>query len=209
MHHVAAALEHVAEGVAEGGPAAAAGVQRTGGVGRHELDVDPLAAAEVGPGVAVLPAVDDVAEHARAARCRAGGSSRSPGRRSPPAPRGPAGRALRRSTSSPASSRGVAAVAASPVAMATFDDQSPCSRRAGRSRWISAGGSMPTSARAARRAVARVSRITGSTFGLSLEQGVDPVDQVERLEGLGDVVVGTGFHARPSRRRTGPWPTAG
>ena len=49
---VAAPLEDAAQGVAVGRPPAAAGVERAGGVGADELDVDPLAAAQVVAGVA-------------------------------------------------------------------------------------------------------------------------------------------------------------
>ncbi len=59
---VAAALEHVAERVAVGGPAAAARVERAGRVGRHELDVDPQASTEVGTGEARLPGGHHVRE---------------------------------------------------------------------------------------------------------------------------------------------------
>ena len=43
MHDRALRREQVGERVADGHPATAAGVQRTGGVGRDELEVDPLA----------------------------------------------------------------------------------------------------------------------------------------------------------------------
>ena len=115
-----------------------------GGVGRHELDVDPLAAAEVEPRVAVLAAGEHVGEHLVEPGVAEVEVDEARARRSRPARRGPAAPRSSRATSSPASSRGTRPAALA-VAMATLDDQSPCSRRPGRSRWISAGGSMPTS----------------------------------------------------------------
>ena len=59
---VTGALEDPAQRVAEGGPAPPARVDRPGGVGRHELDVDPPATPEVEARVAVLAAGDHVDE---------------------------------------------------------------------------------------------------------------------------------------------------
>ena len=62
-HVVATALEHPGQRVAEGGSPTVSGMKRTVRVGRDELDVDPLAATEVGAGVAGLALGDHVGEH--------------------------------------------------------------------------------------------------------------------------------------------------
>src|SRR5205823_13940183 len=92
------------------------------------------------------------------------------------------GSALRISASCDASSRGLrpAALAAT---RAKLLDQSPYSRRAGRST-VNVGGSGCTSSltSAARRASVRVSRITGASASRLGEDVVDPVDELERVE---------------------------
>src|SRR5690606_16183944 len=62
VDRVAGALQDPAQGVAVGRPPAPAGVERAGGVGRHELAGRGAAAAEVEPGEAVRPRLDDVDE---------------------------------------------------------------------------------------------------------------------------------------------------
>ena len=62
MDLVAAPVEDAAEGVAVGRPPPAAGVEGAGGVGADELDVHLLAAADVGPGVALDPGLHHLAE---------------------------------------------------------------------------------------------------------------------------------------------------
>jgi hypothetical protein len=52
---VAAARQDPGEGVAVAAPPAVADVDRTGRVGRDELDLDLLAMADVRAGIAVLP----------------------------------------------------------------------------------------------------------------------------------------------------------
>ena len=59
---VAAPVEDPAQGVAVGRPPSAAGVEGAGGVGADELDVDPLAAAQIGPGVALDAGLHHLAE---------------------------------------------------------------------------------------------------------------------------------------------------
>ena len=154
---VAAALQQPAERVAVGGEPAVADVDRAGGVGRDELDLHPLAGAERRGGrsrrcppsttsdstscsqVGAEVEVDEAGAGDLAPRGRAPAGARSGGRRA-------------RS----ASSRGLRPAALA-VARATFEDQSPCSRRAGRSSWTPfAGGSTPTAARAAEMAVDEV-----------------------------------------------------
>ena len=62
-HPVAATLQKPAQRVAVGGPASMAGVQRTGGVGRNELDAHTTPRPDVVAGVAVRPLGHHRAQH--------------------------------------------------------------------------------------------------------------------------------------------------
>ncbi len=63
MHEVSAPLEDATQRITERSPSPATGMQRTGGVGRDELDVDPPAGAEIEAGIALLAGRDHVEEH--------------------------------------------------------------------------------------------------------------------------------------------------
>ena len=142
---VAGALEDPAQRVAEGRPPPAARVERPGGVGRHELDVDPPcrrrgrgARSPSSPPASTSASTSWSHVSRRWKFTKPGPGDLDPldvGRR-----RGV--RAARRGRRPARAARDRPALA---VAMATLEDQSPCSRRPGRSRWISAGGSMPAS----------------------------------------------------------------
>src|SRR5205085_1024132 len=94
---------------------------------------------------------------------------------------------------SAASSRGLRPAALA-VTRATLLDQSPCSRRAGRSSPMTGGASISRRTRAARRASTRSSLIIADLLTAGLGQDVvDPLDQLQGVEGLGDVVGGAQF----------------
>src|SRR5439155_9764972 len=113
------------------------------------------------------------------------------------------GAACSRAASASASSRGLRPTALATV-KATLVDQSPCSRRAGRSSSTTSGGWTPSPTRAERTASARTSRITNAWASGELafvEHGVDPLDKVDGVERLGHVVVGAEVEASLHLRR--------
>src|SRR5919199_6540377 len=101
---------------------------------------------------------------------------------------------------SSARSRGVRPLALA-AASATLDDQSPRSGRFERSTGMRAGtGSTPRATSAPRNEDARMSAISGMgsvsrSAPRPRHDGVQPVDQLQRVEGLGDVVVGAQVEA--------------
>ena len=137
---VAGAVEHPGQGVAVAAPPAVADVDGPGRVGRDELDLDPFAVArcrggrsrprprstQLGQGVVQPAVVEPEVDESRTGDLdpvddvggRVGAPGPRPGRWPGPGELVPARLAL---------------------TMATLVDQSPCSRRAGRSRWTASG----------------------------------------------------------------------
>ena len=145
---MAGPVEDPGHGVAERRAAGVAGVQRARGVGRDELDhhVDAVARRSerpkpASPAATTSPTTSCSHDGRRSEvdEARAGELDRLDV--------GAAAPRSSRSTISWASSRGFRPACLA-VAMATLDDQSPCSGRAGCSRPISAGASTPSCASA-------------------------------------------------------------
>ena len=143
--------EQVRDRVADGDPAAAARVQRTGRVGRDELEVDPRAGEIASPWPYRCPA----ATTARSTSCSHVGARkklRKPGPAISIASTWAGAADSRAATIRVAASRG-GTPAAPATWSATFVDQSPCSRCLGGSRVIPASGAgNPASSSAARKA---------------------------------------------------------